>query len=470
VTARIELLSHVHPAVPAATVENVAAFAQSRASAMTNDATPPVGRNYLLLLGSQFLAALGDNILLALIIGQLTRLWQSGAISTDDNRVWNAAFTMLPFIPGVLLAVLAGFLNDRFPKTLWLLGGNLIRLAGTLVALAGLWIGDGVNGRLWFQGAGYFIVGVGMCIYGPAKYGILPEILPHARLVKANGTVELLTIIAILAGPVTGAVLVDSFPLGACYGVLLGVFALSAVLNLFMTRTPYDPAIRLRASFGAFFGNFRELLAGPRLRRVLIGCGLFWICGATLKINFQPWGLNVLHLENNTQISLLGLWLGLGIIIGSVLAGQWHRVGELHWTRRYGWVLAGTIALLGTVGAWNFWLRASVVVPAGFPLVGGATVFLPVAAALVVIGALAGLFLIPLNAALQHESHPERLGKTIAAQNLVDYFGMILASGYVGLAVKAGLSEPAVFVGLAVLLAVVVTLALRIPPAKPVSP
>jgi LPLT family lysophospholipid transporter-like MFS transporter len=401
------------------------------------------GRNYPLLLASQFLAAFGDNVILALIIGQLTRLLQSGEITNGENRVWNAAFTMLPFIPGVLLAVLAGFLNDRFPKTRWLLGGNLIRLAGGLVAVAGLWFGGGIAAQLWLQGAGYFIVGIGMCVYGPAKYGILPEILPHERLVKANGTVELLTIIAILLGPVTGAVLVDRLPLGVAYAVLLAIFGASALLNCFMTRTPHDESIRLRAGFGAFLGNFGELLRSARLCRVLVGCALFWVCGATLKINFQPWGLNVLGLESNTQISLLGLWLGLGVMGGSVLAGQFHRVGDLAWTRRYGWLLAALV--LGLSQA-----RASALT---IPLLIG-------------IGAAAGLFLIPLNAALQHESHPERLGKTIAAQNLCDYFGMCLASVYVGGAVRAGVSEQGVFIGLAVLLAVVVTLALRIPVAQ----
>jgi LPLT family lysophospholipid transporter-like MFS transporter len=401
------------------------------------------GRNYPLLLASQFLAAFGDNVILALIIGQLTRLLQSGEITNGENRGWNAAFTMLPFIPGVLLAVLAGFLNDRFPKTRWLLGGNLIRLAGSLVAVAGLWAGAGVQTRLWVQGAGYFIVGIGMCVYGPAKYGILPEILPHERLVKANGTVELLTIVAILLGPVTGAILVDRLPLGAAYAVLLGIFAASAVLNLFMERTPCDERIRLRSSFREFFANFGGLLCSPRLSRVLTGCALFWVCGATLKINFQPWGLNVLGLESNTQISLLGLWLGLGVMGGSVLAGQLHRVGDLSGTRRYGWLLAALV--LGLSRA-----RADVII---IPLLIG-------------IGAVAGLFLIPLNAALQHESHPERLGKTIAAQNLCDYFGMCLAGGYVGASVKAGLDERGVFIGLAVWLAAVVTLALRIPPAN----
>ncbi len=389
-------------------------------------------RNYPLLLASQFLAAFGDNVILALIIGQLTQLFQGGVISDGQNRQWNALFTMLPFIPGVLLAVLAGYVNDRFPKTRWLLGGNLVRLAGSAVAAASLVAAHAATGRLAWQGVGYFIVGIGMCVYGPAKYGILPEILPHERLVKANGTVELLTIIAILLGPVTGAVLVDRFPLPVCYGVLLAIFGASALLNLLMVPTPHDPRVRLGASFGEFFRNFRDLLASPRLRRVMIGTAMFWVCGATLKVNFQPWGLNVLHLPNNTQISLLGLWLGVGIMAGSVLAGQLHRVGDLRWTRRYGWLLA-----LLLVGLSQLSIPAVVVV------------------LLIGIGATAGLFLIPLNAALQHESHPERLGKTIAAQNLTDYFGMCLASAYVGVGVRLGLSETGVFVGLALLIGLV---------------
>ncbi len=404
--------------------------------------TIPARRNYPLLLASQFLAAFGDNVILALIIGQLTKLLQAGTITGDQNRVWNATFTMLPFIPGVFLAVVAGFLNDRFPKTRWLLGGNLIRLTGSMVAMASLWIDAGVTSRLWLQGVGYFIVGFGMCVYGPAKYGILPEILPHERLVKANGTVELLTILAILLGPVTGAILIDRLPLAICYGILLSIFVASAVLNAFMTRTPNDPTVRLGASFGEFFTNFRELLVSPRLRRVMIGTSMFWICGATLKINFQPWGLNTLHLENNTQISLLGLWLGIGVMIGSVLAGQFHRVGDLSWARRYGCLLAVLVAGLSQV------VTHSLII-----------------AILIGVGAVAGLFLIPLNAALQHESHPDKLGKTIAAQNLTDYFGMIVASVYVGSAVKLGLTEGGVFIGLATLLGLALLL-LRVPVAN----
>ena len=88
------------------------------------------------------------------------------------------------------LAPLAGYLNDRYAKTTWLVGGNAVKLLGTMVCGLSIWLG------YEWQIPGYLIVGVGSCLYGPAKYGILPEILASDRLVKANGTVELLTLLA----------------------------------------------------------------------------------------------------------------------------------------------------------------------------------------------------------------------------------------------------------------------------------
>jgi LPLT family lysophospholipid transporter-like MFS transporter len=82
---------------------------------------------------------------------------------------------------------------------------------------------------------------------------------------------------------------------------------------------------------------------------------------------------------------------------------------------------------------------------------------------LVMTGALAGLFLIPLNAALQSESHPDKLGKTIAAQNFVDNLGMVAAGSTVYLGVRAGLTSSGVFLCLCVLVALVAT-ALKVPP------
>ena len=90
-------------------------------------------RNYPLLLISQFLGAFGDNAILAVIVGQLTLMQKAGQITQEELRQRGTIYTSILFIPYVLLAPLAGYLNDRHAKTSWLRGGNLIKLIGTLV-------------------------------------------------------------------------------------------------------------------------------------------------------------------------------------------------------------------------------------------------------------------------------------------------------------------------------------------------
>lgn len=411
-------------------------------------------RNYPLLLASQFLGALGDNAILAVIVGQLTLLARTGAITSDGLRTRSTIYTSILFIPYILLAPLAGYLNDRYAKTTWLAGGNFLKLLGTGMCALSIWFG-----YTW-QAPGYFLVGMGATVYGPAKYGILPEILPRERLVKANGMVELLTLLAILMGAIAGSVMVDQLPVGICYIIVAAIFGASLLLNFFMERTPADANVRLGQSVGEFFGHFRALFTGLRLGKVLVGTALFWVCGATMKINFQAWGLDVLKLPDNTQIALLGLWLSVGVMAGSLTAGKLLAVSDLTRTRRYGVLL---VAMLLAVFA---------IEPLGLQHIGQqliqkaaadgtmqtALVILPVVMGLLIgCGFAAGLFLIPLNAALQAESDPNKLGKTIAVQNFCDNLGMVIAGLLVFICVKTHLSASQVFLVLAVMVAAALT-------------
>jgi LPLT family lysophospholipid transporter-like MFS transporter len=260
-------------------------------------------RNYPLLLASQFWSAFGDNFILVVILGPIMNQLKDGKISAQTQSLDNIYYTSLLFVPYVLLAPVAGYLNDCFAKNRWLLGGNLIKLIGTCITALGL------TGVPVWQAAGYFVVGIGACVYSPAKYGILPEILPNERLVKANGMMEFLTLVAILAGSISGALAFDHMSLVTCYLLVAGIYALSLALNLFMSQTPSYPEVRMRDSVSGFFHNAGELFSQRRLARILMGTAMFWICGAILKMNFQPWGQQVLKLTTMTQINLLGLWL-----------------------------------------------------------------------------------------------------------------------------------------------------------------
>ena len=411
----------------------------------------PAQRNYPILLTSQFLSALGDNAILAVIVGQLTYLQKAGALTEAQLRTYNTVYTSLLFVPFIVLAPIAGFLNDRYPKTAWLAGGNGLKVIGTLLCTLSI-----AFGPIW-QGIGYLMVGVGACVYGPAKYGILPEILPKDRLVRANGMVELLTLVAILGGGIVGSVMSDRWKdsVLTSYGVIMGIYLGSLLLNVMMQQTPANPTVRWKTNVSTFWEHAQQLAKAPRLSRMLLGTGLFWVCGAAMKINFQPWGLNVLRLPDNTQIALLGLWLSVGVMVGSILAGQWFQIGDLRRTRFFGFALGATLALLFSVEPLEFWRHP--VIQAG-PL----HLVVPVVGLLIGTGIAAGFFLIPLNAALQSESDPGKLGKTIAVQNLVDNIGMSCASLLCLISVKAGISASGVFLVLAAV-TIAIVFFLRIP-------
>lgn len=408
-------------------------------------------RNYFLLLAGQFLGAFGDNFLLAAILGPLTFQLLSGRITEQQLNTQNALFSAVFFIPFILLAPLAGFLNDRLPKTSGLLWGNLVKVLGTALGLVGVWLNAGdFHGSHPWQVAGYALVGLGACVYSPAKYGVLPEILPATRLVKANGTVEMLTLVAILGGLWGGAALYDhTRTLTACYTVSIGLYAAALIFNALMTRTPHNRTASLRRSVTEFGRSLSALARHPRLSRVLLGCGMFWFAGAVLRSNLQGWGLTTLQAAGiatitNQKLALLKIGLIAGIVGGSLLAGQFHKIGELGWARRYGVLMAAGILLLGLVSG-----HAGVAVAVGL---------------LVVTGLTAGLLLIPLNAALQHEGDQTQLGKTIAVQNFVDYFSMLLGAGFLQLLTRFNLTPPQVFVALAgTLLALSLTLAFSRP-------
>jgi LPLT family lysophospholipid transporter-like MFS transporter len=405
----------------------------------------PARRNYPILLTSQFLSALGDNAILAVIVGQLTYLQKAGALTEAQLRTHNTVYTSLLFVPFIVLAPVAGFLNDRYPKTAWLAGGNGLKVIGTLLCTLSI-----AFGPIW-QGIGYLMVGVGACVYGPAKYGILPEILPKDRLVRANGMVELLTLVAILGGGIVGSVMADRWKdsVLTSYGVVMGIYLGSLMLNMMMQQTPANPTVHWKTNVSTFWEHAQLLAKAPRLSRMLLGTGLFWVCGAAMKINFQPWGLNVLRLPDNTQIALLGLWLSVGVMVGSILAGQWFQIGDLRRTRFFGFALGTTLALLFSVEPLEFWRHP--VIQAG-PL----HLVVPVVGLLIGTGIDAGFFLIPLNAALQSESDPGKLGKTIAVQNLVDNIGMSCASLLCLISVKANISASGVFLVLAAITTAIV--------------
>lgn len=341
------------------------------------------------LLIAQFLSAFADNAILFTVIAlvmQSTQLagWYVPALQSSF---------LLAF---VLLAPWVGGFADHHAKSKVLIIANLIKASG-----AGLLLLH-VEPLL-----AYGVVGMGAAIYSPAKYGILPELVGHDSLVKANSWIEGSTILAILLGMVIGARVAD-YSITAALALTIGLFVVSAIVTL---RLPVKIKQKLSDDSGLkvvqFARQIGQFFDTPRSRFAILGGSLFWAAAATLRVILVAWAPLVLALKNATDIAQLTLFLAVGIIVGSVLVPRMIPLEHLRRARVPAYLMALCICILSLMdGLW----------PARF------TLFF--------IGMMGGMFIVPVNAALQELGQQSiGSGSAVALQGFFQNLAMLLAVG-----------------------------------------
>jgi LPLT family lysophospholipid transporter-like MFS transporter len=379
-------------------------------------------RGLVPLVISQFLSAFADNAILFTVIAIV--------LQAERHGDWYVPALQSVFLVAyVVLAPWVGVWTDRIPKPRVLIFANLIKLAGGVLLLIG------VEPLI-----AYSLVGAGAALYSPAKYGILPEIADTDHLVKANSWVEGATIAAILLGTIGGAKVADrSIP----WALLLinACFVLSVLISFLLPKLP--PRAETRGSaIRQLNVQSRELLHSQRARLILLGLAVFWAAAATLRVLLVAWAPAVLHSRTATDIAELTLYLAIGIIVGAGLAPRWIPLAAVRRTRYAGYAIAALLALLAAVSE-----------------IGTAR------ATLLAIGIAGGLFVVPLNAALQEIGHRTvGAGITVAIQNLLLNAAMLVAVGLYTLATARGTGPVEALLALAIaVLAGVVTLSTMLP-------
>lgn len=360
-------------------------------------------RGFWALIATQFQGAFSDmtyKTLLALVaMGTAADAAQGGARVSEIN----ALFT----IPFLLFSMCGGFLADRFSKRLVTIWTKLLEVVVMLLATAAAWMG-----HLDLGMAALFLLGTQAALFGPSKYGILPELLPERKLSWGNGILELTTFLSIILGTVAGGLIAEGFQ-GRLYlaGLLLIGLALAGVVtSLGITRVaPANDHARFRWNFVA---DVVRTVAIAREDRVLwlavVGSIYFWFLGLLMQTNILFFGRNVLGVpESKTSYLLAALAVGIGF--GSYVAGNVSgRKIE------YGLIPLGSIGIcvllfLLAMPGWTFWSAAGLLAGLGFS---------------------AGFFIVPLNALLQHRPAPEVKGSVIAMANLMTFVGMLVATGF----------------------------------------
>ncbi|EBG5867405.1 lysophospholipid transporter LplT [Salmonella enterica subsp. enterica] len=374
-------------------------------------------KGMLSVIVAQFLSAFGDNALLFATLALLKAQFYPD---------WSQPVLQMVFVGAyILFAPFVGQIADSFAKGRVMMVANGLKLAGA----AGICLG--VNPFV-----GYTLVGIGAAAYSPAKYGILGELTTGDKLVKANGLMEASTIAAILLGSVAGGVLADWHVIAALVACALA-YAGAVAANLFIPKLVAarpGQSWRLSAMTRSFFSACVVLWRNGETRFSLVGTGLFWGAGVTLRFLLVLWVPVALGITDNATPTYLNAMVAVGIVVG-----------------------AGAAAKLVTLETVSRCMPAGILIGVVVAIFSLQHALLPAYALLLLIGMLGGLFVVPLNALLQERGKKSvGAGNAIAVQNLGENSAMLLMLGLYSLAVLVGVPAVAIGIGFGVLFALAI--------------
>ncbi|MBI2682995.1 MAG: MFS transporter [Acidobacteriales bacterium] len=354
------------------------------------------------MIATQFQGAFTDNALKNLVIFLIL----AANLSEEAKKQMVPLVLALFSAPFILFSMSGGFLADRFSKRTVTIGTKFMEIAVMLVALTGLALPN-----LTLQLVAIFLLSSQAALFGPSKYGLLPELLPDARLSWGNGVLELGTFLAIISGTVAGGFLSTEFAGRQHWSGLL-LIAISGVGLMTSMGIARVPAANPQRVFSVNF--VAELLREMRLLRkdqalhlAVIGNAYFFMLTALLISDIPIYAQEVLNVSN-AHSSYLMAAAAIGIGIGSLAAGYMsgHKI-------EYGLIPLGSIGMtVMSVALWG--------------LGQGFTTKLVL---LSLLGFFAGFFIVPISAMIQHRPDPKRKGAVIATANLLSFIGVFTAAG-----------------------------------------
>ena len=399
-------------------------------------------RGFYTIMAAQFFSSLADNALLIAAIALLIEL---------HAPEWMKPLLKLFFtVSYVVLAPFVGAFADSMPKGKVMFITNLIKVTGCALMFFA------VHPLL-----AYAVVGFGAAAYSPAKYGILTELLPPEKLVAANGWIEGTTVGSIILGTVLGGALISpkvsayllgfdlphldtgiDTPAESAILVIGGVYLLAAAFNLRIPDTGARYAQQARNPFVLVreFAHCCKVLWTDKLGQISLAVTtLFWGAGATLQFIVLDWAKAALGMPLNRAAILQGV-VAVGIAVGAVVAARFIRLRDSVRVLPVGVAMGLIVPMMTLVSSEGF----------AYPL-------------LVLIGALAGFFVVPMNALLQHRGHVlMSAGHSIAVQNFNENLNILVMLAIYALLLRLGLGVNIVIVLFGGFVAVTMLIVIRL--------
>ena len=354
------------------------------------------------LVVTQFQGAFNDNALKFLVIYLVV-----GMSLPARQRDWLVLVVGALFaLPFILFSMTGGLLADRFSKRSVTIGTKWAELGIMLFALVAL-----SRGNLELEAAGVFLLSSQAAIFGPSKYGLLPELLPEKDLSWGNGVIELGTFLAAIAATVASGFLAFYFRghQERSGFVLLGCTLLGLAASFGISRVPAaNPARQFNRNPLGDLGEQVRLIRSDRvLCWAVVGNLYLWFLAALLQFTIVIYGHDILRIDER-HISYLQAAVAIGIGLGSLVTGYLSDAKI-----EYGLI---------PVGAAGMTIFGFLSASQGISLWRAATY-------LGLLGFFGGFYAVPLNALIQHRPDPARKGGVIAAANLISFVGVFAAAG-----------------------------------------
>ncbi|HKR77210.1 MAG TPA: MFS transporter [Rhodanobacter sp.] len=397
-------------------------------------------RRFAPFFWTQALAAFNDNAfrnaLLVLVAFQLGLDDRAASLYTN----FAPALFILPFF---LFSASAGQLAEKIEKTRIIRWVKLFEIAAMVVAAAGF-----ITHHVTLLLVVLFMMGLHSTVFGPIKYAILPQALKPAELVGGNGLVEMGTQLAILLGMIAGTTAMGLAGPWLAAAITIGV----AVVGYLACRAiPPAPATapELKINWNPFGETARVVRITHADRAVwnaVLGISWFWFFGTVLVAQLPIYTRETLGGDNTVYtlvLTLFSIGSGLGALACEKLSARRVEIGLVP-LGAFGLTAFGVDLYFARHGVapvrgldWLGFLRA----PGSWRVVLDLTL----------IGAFAGLYVVPLFAYVQARAPREKLSRIIAGNNIMNAVLIVAAAGF-GLGLGAlGLDAVQIFLAAALL-------------------
>lgn len=352
---------------------------------------------------TQFLGALNDNIYKLLIVFFLIKV--EGIEKSETILALSGAIFVLPFL---LFSAYTGFLADKLSKR------NIIVMCKVMeVVIMALGVAAFAYKSIFWAYVILFLMATQSAIFGPSKYGIVPELVASEKISKANGLLSSFTYFAVILGTFLASFVTDitqrNFILGGLFCTTISVVGMLASFNI-----EYTPPAGLQKKMNPVFlveiyRTLRRAQQENTLFLAVCGSSFFLFAGAFIQLNIIPFtiqSLGLTEIEGGYLFLLTALGIGFGSFLAGKISGESVELGMVP--------LAGLLMSLCCFILDIFSSQIYVVVPA-----------------VTLLGIAGGLYLIPMDTFIQVASPNQLRGQVIAATNFLAFLGVLLASAMI---------------------------------------